>query len=388
MRPQQSSAPSQLPSHRSQTMITCFGVPLRSGWPGPTGGLVPRPEQKNCPLHPLTETGATVRSPSAPLLNAAAAAVVAPLLAQPTDFAAALHQTGGSRVVDCGVATRGNGPLGLLLARAALGGRGLVELHETAARTPLAEIWPACPWPVVQVGTDDPVAACLAAQYAGWKVSEGPYFAMASGPLRAAIGREELYDVIGHREQPDVAVGLLEAGKLPPEQVCRGLAEAAGVEPESLILLVAATASPAGTLQVVARSLETALHQLHERQFDLTRIIRGRAAAPLPPVAESDLAAIGRTNDAILYGGFVQLEVGGDDASLDVIGPQIVSSHSSTHGQPFVELFRRARGDFYALDPALFAPAVVEFVNRDTGRRSRFGRIEPAIVSASFSTTD
>jgi hypothetical protein len=36
------------------------------------------------------------------------------------------------------------------------------------------------------------------------------------------------------------------------------------------------------------------------------------------------------------------------------------------------------------LDPALFAPAVVEFVNLDTGRRHRFGTLAPEIVARSF----
>jgi len=321
-------------------------------------------------------------------LNAGGLALLASLLETPADHAAAVRQIGGCRVVDCGVAASGSDALGLLLARVAMGGLGEVWLRKTAADTPLAACWPDCPWPIVEVSSEDPVAACLAAQYAGWKIAEAGYFAMASGPLRAAIAGEDLFDTIGLRERPAVAVGLLEADGLPPEAICRSLAERAGVSPESLVLLVAATASPAGTLQVVARSLETALHQLHERRFDLGRIIRGRAAAPLPPVASDSLAAIGRTNDAILYGASVRLEVDGDDASIDEIGPLVVSGSSPDHGRPFAELFAAAGGDFYALDPALFAPAVVEFFNRETGRLSRFGRIEPAVVERSFTVSN
>ncbi len=332
-----------------------------------------------------TDIGPAVQQAAASL-NEAAGSLLAELLENPAAFAAEVHYRGSSRVVDCGVSAAGSDQLGLLLARAALGGRGGVRLHTGVAGTPLEQAWPECPWPVVEVVSVDPVAACLAAQYAGWKVDEGGYFALASGPLRAAIGKEPLFETIGRRERPALAVGLLEAAQLPPEQVCRSLADGAGVSPEALILLVAATSSPAGTLQVVARSLETALHQLHERRFDLSRIVAGRAAAPLPPAAANDLAAIGRTNDAILYGGFVQLEVVGDDASIDLIGPQIVSCHSPAHGRPFSELFKQAGGDFYALDPALFAPAVVEFTNRDTGRCRRFGRIEAGVVEQSFTT--
>ena len=46
----------------------------------------------------------------------------------------------------------------------------------------------------MQVRTDEPVAACMASQYAGWQVAVGKFFAMGSGPMRAAWGREKLFD--------------------------------------------------------------------------------------------------------------------------------------------------------------------------------------------------
>jgi methenyltetrahydromethanopterin cyclohydrolase len=234
------------------------------------------------------------------------------------------------------------------------------------------------------VTSEQAVAACLAAQYAGWKVSADGYFAMASGPMRAAIGKEDLFDEIGLRERPPVAVGLLEASRLPPADVCRSLAAAAGVPPEKLLLLVARTASPAGTLQVAARSLETAIHKLHDLGFDLARIRGGSGTAPLPPVAADDLTAIGLTNDAILYGGSVVLEV--EDAAAEVaeLGPAAVSRASPAFGKPFKAVFEAAGRDFYAIDPALFAPARIEFVDMASRRRQVFGSVEPAIVAASF----
>jgi methenyltetrahydromethanopterin cyclohydrolase len=317
------------------------------------------------------------------LLNESAFAVVQPLLADAPRAGASVHDIGGVRVVDCGVREPGGTHAGLAMARAALAGRGAVSV---LPENGFGDEWPDCPWPVVAVSSAEPVAACLGAQYAGWKVSDDGYFAMASGPVRAAIGREELFAEIGMRERPEIAVGLLETSSLPPEQICRQLAHDAGVPPERLVLLVARTASPAGTLQVVARSLETALHKLHDLRFDLGRIRHGRGLAPLAPVPKKDLVAIGRTNDAILYGGHVVLEVTGDDASLLEIGPRAVSKASPDYGASFMDLFERAGRDFYALDPALFAPALLDFVNVDSGHRHRFGSLAPEIVRASFTT--
>ena len=314
-------------------------------------------------------------------LNRRAREIVEPLLADPGRFGAAVHRIGGAWVVDCGAREDGGTEAGLVMARAALAGLGEVALHPPgAAEAP----WPGCPWPAVAVASRDPVAACLAAQYAGWRVKAPGYFAMASGPLRAAIGREDLFDAIGLRERPATAVGLLESAALPPEEVCGKLAADAGVPADALVLLVARTASVAGTLQVVARSLETALHKLHDLHFDLGRIRAGRGIAPLPPVPADDMVAIGRTNDAILYGGSVVLEVTGDDASLAAVAPRAVSGASPAAGEPFLRLFERAGRDFYALDPALFAPACLELVPADSGRGHRAGHVAPAIVAASF----
>jgi len=297
--------------------------------------------------------------------------------------AAVCHDRGGVKVLDCGVEVAGGDEAGLGMARVALGGAGSVTLL-AASEAGAWAAWPGCPRPTVRVTSDRAVAACLASQYAGWRVSADGYFAMASGPMRAAIGKEDLFDDIGLRERPGVAVGLLEAARLPPVSVCQGLAAAAGVRPEHLLLLVARTASPAGTLQVAARSLETAIHKLHDLGFDLGRIRGGSGTAPLPPVAGDDLTAIGLTNDAILYGGSVILEVEAADAEVAEFGPAAVSSASPAFGAPFREIFEAAGRDFYAIDPALFAPARLEFVDVATGSRQVFGGVEPTTVAASF----
>ncbi|NQW49143.1 MAG: methenyltetrahydromethanopterin cyclohydrolase [Planctomycetes bacterium] len=322
-------------------------------------------------------------------LNAGAFRVVEEILAQPDALGVSCHRSAsGTRIVDCGVKSAGSIEAGILVARAALAGLGTVRIESPGPTPrPYDAAWPGCSWPIVAVESDQPLAACLASQYAGWKVSTNGYFAMASGPIRAAIGREDLFDSIGMRERADVAIGLLETAKLPPDEVCLSLAADAKVDADKLIVLVARTASTAGTLQVIARSLETALHKLHDLRFDLRRVRRGSGWAPLAPVPfKDDLAAIGRTNDAILYGGHVVLEVTGDDASLLDIGPRMVSRASADFGVAFCTLFERAGHDFYALDPSLFAPALVDLVNVDTGRRHRFGAIAPEIVTASFAS--
>ena len=293
------------------------------------------------------------------------------------DYRLAIHRIeGGGRVLDCGIASRGGLDLGLTMARVCL-----ARLAEVA-------IVPGDvggqPCPVVQVRTDHPVAACLASQYAGWQLAEGKFFAMGSGPMRAAHGKEAIFDKIGFREDAYAVVGVLEGRKIPPPSILAKIAECCRVKPEDVTLLIAPTASLAGGVQVVARSVETALHKLSELNFDLSRIVSAFGTAPLPPVAKDDLAAIGRTNDAILYGGRVVLWVTGDDDSLAEVGPKVPARSSRDFGEPFAAIFARYNHDFYAVDPHLFSPAEIVFQNLETGRSHHFGATEPGILARSF----
>jgi methenyltetrahydromethanopterin cyclohydrolase len=282
-----------------------------------------------------------------------------------------VSKVAGTRVIDCGGGVTGSLAAGLLMARACLADLASVEIE------------PGEQGPMIQVWTDDPVRACLGSQYAGWQVKAERYFAMGSGPMRAAANRELIITELGLQETAPCAVGILETRKHPTEEVIAGIVSKLPNLVEKLTLLVAPACSIVGTIQVVARSVETALHKLHELKFDLKQVISGYGIAPLPPVAAEELDAIGRTNDAILYGGHVTLWVRCDDEVIDTIGPRLPSSGSKDHGSLFAELFAKY-GDFYSIDPLLFSPAQVTFVNLKTGRVRSFGQSEPKLLRKSF----
>lgn len=282
----------------------------------------------------------------------------------------------GARIIDCGVKTPGSLQAGLGLARVCLAGMADVSL------VPGEVAGVACP--SVVVSSDAPVAACMASQYAGWQIGVGKFFAMGSGPMRAAYGKEELFADIGLREKSPVAVGALETRKIPDDAVVDYLAKSLELPANKITLCVAPAASIAGTLQVVARSLETALHKLHELKFDLAGVLSGFGSAPLPPVANNELTAIGRTNDAILYGGRVTLWVQTDDDMIAEIGPKVPASSSADYGSPFASIFERYNQDFYKIDPMLFSPAEIVFNNLKTGRCFAFGRPKDEVLATSF----
>ncbi|MBI1346663.1 methenyltetrahydromethanopterin cyclohydrolase [bacterium] len=310
-------------------------------------------------------------------LNELAAQLVEDVVESPQDFRIVTHELPGcGLLLDFGVDAEGGLEAGAMLASICLA--GLADVSLTSGQ--LGSLH----WPHVCIQTDYPVAACLFSQYAGWQISVGKYFAMGSGPMRAAVASEPLFDKLWYREETDKLIGVLETAKLPDAEVFEYIAEKAGVSPTDVILAVAPTSSMAGNYQVLARSVETAMHKLYELGFDVNRVRSGYGVAPLAPVAKNDLEGIGRTNDAILYGGRVTLFVNGDDESLAEIAPQVPSVSSPAYGQPFLKIFEEAGRDFYKIDPMLFSPAEVVFHNLETGRVHVAGRAAPEILLASF----
>jgi methenyltetrahydromethanopterin cyclohydrolase len=282
----------------------------------------------------------------------------------------------GATVIDCGSAVRGGLEAGRRFGEICMGGLG------TVANAPLSldGRW----FPGLAVGTDHPALACLGSQYAGWKIDRDGYFAMASGPGRALVRAEELYDDLEVEERSSSAVFCLETRDPPPDAVAAFMAERAGVQPAELTILFAPTASLAGSAQIAARVVETALHKLHELKFDVNRIVSGFGSCPLPPVARKDPDAIGRTNDAVLYGGQVELLVEGDDDELAELVPRLPSSASDDYGQPFGKLLADADWDFYKIDPLLFSPAEIRLVNSKSGRSFQAGGVDLDVLERSF----
>jgi methenyltetrahydromethanopterin cyclohydrolase len=322
------------------------------------------------------------RHPEWPSVNA----LVAPLVRALIDDAAALRVavTRGSLGecrIDCGVRATGGLEAGRRMAQICLGGLGRVSL-ETAD--------PENAWPfMVTVHTSQPVLACLGSQYAGWSLSAKDdkgkkYSVLGSGPARAIGSSEKLFDELGYRDEADSAALVLEADGPPPAALVEHVADACKLPPERLTFIYAPTTSLAGTVQIAARCLEVALHKAHELHFPLDRIVDGIATAPLPPPAPDFIAAMGRTNDAIIYGGRAQLYVSGDAKDAKTLADNLPSLKSKDYGKPFADIFAAVKGDFYAIDRMLFSPAKVTVTALKTGESFEAGHIDTAVLSRSF----
>lgn len=283
----------------------------------------------------------------------------------------------GERLIDLGASVPGCLEAGRLLGEVCMGGLGSVQITKSS---------PCANWPLgVVVHSTNPVISCLGSQYAGWTITDDSgFFALGSGPARALSRVEDLYKELGYVDTNPAGALVIEGDKAPPEAVIKKVAEACGIAPSGLTVLFAPTWSLAGTVQIAARVLEVAIHKAHALHFPLENIVDGTGTCPIAPPFPDFVKAMGRTNDAIIYGGRIHLFVKGSDADAKKLADGLPSSSSSAYGKPFADIFGEVNGDFYKIDPMLFSPAQVIVSNMDTGSSFHAGKIAPEIVDASF----
>jgi methenyltetrahydromethanopterin cyclohydrolase len=286
----------------------------------------------------------------------------------------------GTCIVDAGIEVPGSTSAGLAVAAICTAGLATFRLRADSSGSG----WPT--W--IDVQSSQPVLACLGSQYAGWSLSATKeetgakkFFALGSGPARALSGREDIFKEIGYRDTSDTGCLVMEVDRPPPAVVLAKVQQDCGLQPAGLTVILTPTSSAAGTTQVVARVLEVALHKAHVLGFPLTAILSGSATAPLPPAAVDPAEAMGRTNDAILYGGQVHLIIEGTDDEARDLARRLPSLNSRDYGRPFAQIFRDYEFDFYKVDAELFAPAEVWVSSRASGTTWHGGRSDLGLLT-------
>ena len=292
-----------------------------------------------------------------------------------------VHTTdGGAKIIDAGINYNGCLESGRLITEICMGGLGKVDLT-MSSNTPN--------WPLtINVHSTDPVLSCLASQYAGWNLSfvkeEDNFNALGSGPCRALALKEDLFDDLNYSDKFYSTVVVLEVDRNPPQEIIDKITNDCSVSEKNLTIILTPTRSLSGSVQVVGRVLEVGMHKLHEIGFPLDKVINGIASAPVPPPAPDFLIGMGRTNDAILYGGTVHLFVDVPDDEAFELAKRLPSSTSSDYGKPFADIFKEYKYDFYKIDKLLFSPAKVIVSTIKTGKTFIEGSTNIDLVEKSF----
>lgn len=254
---------------------------------------------------------------------------------------------GDAAVVDFGVDVPGATEAGLLLTEIQTAGLATVQttVADAGGR----------PRTHVELSTDHPALALLCAAKGGWELSVGGFEGLGSGPARALVAEESVYEQTGYREVADFAVLAVETDRLPGEAVAAHVAERTGVAESSVFLPAFAAASLTGSVVAASRASELATMRLTELGYDPQNVLSVTGSAPVPPVAADEAVAMAWATDAVAYGGQVHLVLEEPPAA-----PAALASTAATeYGLPFVEIFESVDWAYAELDRALFAPAQV-----------------------------
>lgn len=280
----------------------------------------------------------------------------------------------GAWLIDAGVDAPGGFDAGLRMAELSTAGMA----HPAIIQGSLNDI----PWPVVKIYSDHPNLACFQSQAANWPLQLADGFGMGSGPacLKGAADKVPGLDFI---DDSDCAVLILEGSVLPNNEDCKSIAAACEIPPGRLGIMAAPTSSIAGVVQIAARSVEIAMHKLHHLGVNLDYIVCGTGACPIAPPGGSDMEALGRTNDAMMFSAQVWLCADSDDSMFENLIDRIPASASPAYGKPFLETLEAA-GGFYGVDPNIFAPAEITLFNMKSGRVFHAGQRDETRLSAAL----
>jgi methenyltetrahydromethanopterin cyclohydrolase len=286
----------------------------------------------------------------------------------------------GTRIIDAGIKCNGGLEAGRLIGEICMGGLGTATLGTNSG----FDNWP---WSV-NVHAKTPVLSCLGSQYAGWSLShkseDSKFYALGSGPGRALAGKEEVLKEFGYKDEAESTVIVLEVDQFPPVEVAEKVAKDCGISPENLTFILTPTSSLAGVMQIAIRVLEVSMHKAHTLHFPMDKIVDGFGVTPVAPPGGDFMTGMGRTNDAILYGGFVHLFINGTDEEAKNLAEKMPSNTSSDYGRPFAEIFKSYEYDFFKIDPMLFSPAKVTVTNGATGNSFTAGELNKELLTLSF----
>ncbi|PPR38214.1 MAG: Methenyltetrahydromethanopterin cyclohydrolase [Alphaproteobacteria bacterium MarineAlpha6_Bin4] len=279
-------------------------------------------------------------------------------------------------IIDAGLETKGSQEAGKLIAEICMGGLGSIKLEKTST-------FPH--WPLeTKVKSKEPVISCLGSQYAGWNLSYEKFYALASGPGRAIARREDLFNELKYKDNFEFVYLVMEVDKIPPKEIIEKISNDCKTNSKNIFLILTPTQSISGVIQVVSRVSEVGLHKLHTLNFPLKNVVEVSGTAPIPPISSDFITSMGRTNDAILYGGNVELKVKGTEEQIINLAKNLPSTSSKDYGKPFAEIFKNYKGDFYAIDPNLFSPGKVTVISLETGKIFTEGELNNNLLDKSF----
>lgn len=291
------------------------------------------------------------------------------------------REAGGAHILDMGLNVPGSWEAARLFTEINMAGLGRCSYSNYNLNEDIS-------FPAIEVYAEDPILACLCSQIAGLQVSDGEFSAICSGPGRAlaADEKDHCFEYTEYRDVSKDAVLGVQIPDIPDKGLIQAIADKCGVSTDNLYLLVHPSASIVASVQVAGRILEQTINKMISKKFDLSQIGFARGYCVVAPVVNDELAAMGRINDSLLYGGKSSFWVNSTDQEIERVLPQLVTESSPRYGELFLKLFMEADKDFYKMDLDIHSPAEVQMSNMNSGSSFHAGGIRKDLLLESFTS--
>jgi methenyltetrahydromethanopterin cyclohydrolase len=284
----------------------------------------------------------------------------------------------GATLVDMGLDCHGGWEAGRIFVEAGLGGLGRATFGAFTLGTTVL--------PSINVWVDDPVVATVASQAGDWKLGEGEFAAIGSGPARAIAHQDQWSTRANYTDQAEAVVVQLQTTRVPDDSLCQHVAQACQVKPENVYVVFAPTGCLVGSIQVASRTVEQVMIKLLVHGFDIRTVRTGFGVAPVAPVSRDEGQAMGRANDCLMYGGTTMLYVEAADAAVEAVIGQLCFDVNAGDlwGLPFAQIFERYGRSWFQVPPLVDSPARVFINNLKTGRTFVGGQINEPVLHRSL----
>ncbi len=286
----------------------------------------------------------------------------------------------GATLIDMGLKCPGGWQAGLLFTKVTLGNMATVTLGDFKLNDEYS-------FSAVEVFVDMPLIACMGSQIAGWKLGQGEFATIGSGPARAiaVVESDHYFKMTPYRDSYHEAVLCIQDIKYPSDDVALEVARACKIKPEDTYLLIAPSSCIVSSMQVSARILEQTTHKMYEKDFDAAQIVLMRGKAPIAPVVKDELKTMGRINDALIYGSEVEVWVDSTDVKIAKTIHQLAAKTSSpNYNELFEDVFVNAGKDFYYVDHDVHSVGKIQIHNINTGKSFVAGEINYKMLEKSF----
>ncbi|MCC6148043.1 MAG: methenyltetrahydromethanopterin cyclohydrolase [Anaerolineaceae bacterium] len=283
----------------------------------------------------------------------------------------------GATVIDMGQKVEGSWEAGRLFAQITQG--GIVDV--TFGHFQLGDFL----LPSINVLSPDAFISGWVCQRHAEPLPGSDHQPILTGPAKALLYPPDLSIVFAeYKDDSPIAVAPLQTSEPITEEITAWIAASCRVDPKNLYVLVAPSMSLVCSIQVAARPIDNLMHRLQEENFDIKTVRGAFSTAPLPPLSPDEIEAMGRINDALLYGGHVFVYVESTDEEIKRILPKLTLDYTGQYGKLFKQMYIENDQDFHKMDLRVHTTALIQVNNLKTGHTFSTGKIDREILYKSF----